>query len=1225
MNTNFKLNTISAALVAAFLSNTAHAQEASSGKQQAQQEQDVEVITVKGFRGSLQRGINNKRFADGVTDSIHAEDVGKSTDQNIADALSRVTGVTVQESDGEGTRIAVRGAGASLNQISMNGVALTSGLSGGSDSPVADQSVDLSSFSSDILSSIVVQKTSSADQDEGSLGANVVLKTVKPLNIKKPRRNVEIQGRYNQFSDDVDRKLSFSLSDKFFDDTFGVIVTASDETQHTRRDEYRASWHEASINIPDGRARDAETGKVLRIAGVEGQPADFDSDTEILNDGELYALTMSQASQIINMNERNRKSITAGLQYAPTDNTDIQLDLSHSQQDILDDNQNFNMQFGLLDPNNEDDPQHDWWTVDRESSSLVKRYSRHAKGRSYRNVGGYDQKTNVATFNLEHWITEDLKMTFLAGYSRTQSDSKDNIGLFMTPNGVSATSMYDIPLTSDDPDVITLEPAGYDCTGSRCSIDVAQGLTQVNSTEDVTLNFAPSLTNILDPNLFGAANLTKYDNSNSDTNKSFFLDFDWTVDFAGITKVEFGVKSTNRVKDVVTQRDTFINGATVFNSEGEEVSLNGITTIRLADVIADDAFPADNFMAGILDGREQAYMSGWDVVDPFKALEIVTPSNGEGGKDVKLKIDNSGSRLIDQDVKAVYAKVNFEYMDGRLTGNLGLRYVETTTYSEAYSKLQFQGGGNTYDPMQLLQYADTSQPQCDAPVWLENPAGGLDRNSYPSNLQQLGTCSLYQLTHAFHRRQANTQLAEPGENIPADELDPSNDDYILQVVWENGAPVVVRNEGNPNGNNGRFSNTQEIKALADRSTSHITINDAFGNLVNAGEQLGTIANVRPFLVADEATNDVWLPSLNLNYLFSDELIGRFSATKTMARPRFDSTTPGGAIRESAWELRGSGTINNVALVPLESNNQDISLEWYFNPSSLLSVALFRKDMTNFEERVNEIYLWTDQRENYDMAGVENLNDVLFVPNQLVDSAGNPVVNELTGLPEWQETPFNSDCMPDRMMHKQLREPLTLGCHSLNMDVVRNGKGALTQGLEFSYTQNFDFLPGAFSGLGTNINYTYADSESDAEVSVTTGQVIKPLPQPYTPKHSSNVTVFWEKDGAMLRLANRYNSTQLVNRGLASGASWLESNNRLDLSASYEINKNISVSFQALNLTNESRRTFYTSTRTVMGVAGDGTPILFDEGNVMDGDGNASRTLTEYKTGRQFRLGIRGNF
>ncbi|WP_440875644.1 TonB-dependent receptor [Thalassotalea sp. PLHSN55] len=1235
MKKNFKLTAVSAAILTACLSNIAYAEEQTAKeKEQEQLAKEVEVITVTGIRGSIQRSINSKRFGDGVTDSIHAEDVGKSTDQNIADALSRVTGVTVQEADGEGTRISVRGAGPSLNQISMNGVALTSGLSGNSGNPAADQGVDLSSFSSDILSSIVVEKTAAADQDEGSLGANVVLKTVKPLYLNKPKRNFEVQGRYNDFSDETDRKIGFSLSDKFFDETLGIIVTASDETQHTRKDEFKASWHEASTQIADGKARDAKTGKIIRIVDAALDTPDFDpsvaipgfdSEDEIVNFGDLHALTMSDGSMILNLNERNRQSISTGIQYAPTSETDIQLDLTHTKQEIIEDNQNYNMQFGLLEADNPTDPTHDWWTVNRDNQTIEKRYARHAKGRYYRNQGGYDQETNVATLNVEHWLTDDFKASFLAGYSSTDSESKDNVGILMTPNGVGNVTMSDIPLTSDDPNVITLEPAGYDCTGSKCMIEMATSMMQAVPGDEVTLNKAPSLTNILDPQLFRAKNLFKYDNRNSDTNKSLFLDFDWSIDYAGLTAIEFGGKYTNRVKDVVTQRDTFSDGSTVFNEAGEEVAINGVTSITLGDIIDDQPFPVSDFMDGILGGRDQAYMSGWPTVDAFKAMEMVTPSSGAGGKDIKLKIDNSGSRKIEQDVQALYGKLSFEYFDGRLTGNVGLRYVKTKTYAEAYTKINFQGGANTYDPQHLIQFADTSKAQCDGPVWLENPGGGDDKNSYPTNIQAPGSCSLYQLTHNFNQKQSDTELVGPGEHLSDADRDPNNEDYILQVVDENGNLVVVRNEGNPNGNNGRFSNVGEIKALADRSTNDKTVNNAEGELVNEGEQLGNIARLRTVFVADEADNEVWLPSLNLNYRFTDNFIGRFSATKTMARPKFDSTTPAGSINESAWEIRGGGKVNNVALKPLESENLDISLEWYFNESGMLSMALFHKDMTNFEETVSEVYLWKDLRNNYDMDGVSSLDDILTVPTQALDSEGNPVVNSETGLAEWQETPQNSDCMPDRMMHKQLQNPLTLGCHALNIDVVRNGKGAVTQGIELTYSQNYDFLPGFLSGLGASINYTYADSESDAEISATTGQEIQPLPQPYTPEHSANVTLFWEKDGAMLRLANRYNSTQLVNRGLASGASWLDATNRLDLSGSYDITKNISVTFQALNITDDTSRTFYTSTRTVMGLAADGTPIVFDEGNAMDGEGSTSRVISEYKTGRQYRIGIRGTF
>ncbi len=180
MQHNFRLSAVSAAIITSLISLSAFAQE-DEEKEKIKLQKDIEIIEVQGIKSSLRKAVNAKRFSDNVSDSIHAEDVGKSTDQNIADALSRVTGVSIQEEGGEGTRISIRGAGPSLNQISMNGVALTGGLStdGSSAGATNDNSVDLSSFSSDILSSIDVIKTSSADNDEGSLGASVVLITMK--------------------------------------------------------------------------------------------------------------------------------------------------------------------------------------------------------------------------------------------------------------------------------------------------------------------------------------------------------------------------------------------------------------------------------------------------------------------------------------------------------------------------------------------------------------------------------------------------------------------------------------------------------------------------------------------------------------------------------------------------------------------------------------------------------------------------------------------------------------------------------------------------------------------------------------------------------------------------------------------------------------------------------------------------------------------------------------
>ena len=58
-------------------------------------DKEVERIQVTGIRGSLKENINAKRFADSVVDVITAEDIGKFPDKNVAESLSRITGVAV--------------------------------------------------------------------------------------------------------------------------------------------------------------------------------------------------------------------------------------------------------------------------------------------------------------------------------------------------------------------------------------------------------------------------------------------------------------------------------------------------------------------------------------------------------------------------------------------------------------------------------------------------------------------------------------------------------------------------------------------------------------------------------------------------------------------------------------------------------------------------------------------------------------------------------------------------------------------------------------------------------------------------------------------------------------------------------------------------------------------------------------------------------------------------
>jgi len=86
-----------------------------------------------------------------------------------------------------------------------------------------------------------------------------------------------------------------------------------------------------------------------------------------------------------------------------------------------------------------------------------------------------------------------------------------------------------------------------------------------------------------------------------------------------------------------------------------------------------------------------------------------------------------------------------------------------------------------------------------------------------------------------------------------------------------------------------------------------------------------------------------LPSANLSYDFTNKLIGRFAASRTITRA--DYTDLAGAVSLNGQNGTGSG--GNPQLKPVRSTNWDASLEWYFAPQSLLEVGVFYMDLTSY--------------------------------------------------------------------------------------------------------------------------------------------------------------------------------------------------------------------------------------------------------------------------------------
>ena len=82
---------------------------------------ELEEVVVTGIRGSLQASMDIKRNSSGVVDAISSEDIGKFPDTNLAESLQRITGVSIDRVNGEGSAITVRGFGPNFNLVTLNG------------------------------------------------------------------------------------------------------------------------------------------------------------------------------------------------------------------------------------------------------------------------------------------------------------------------------------------------------------------------------------------------------------------------------------------------------------------------------------------------------------------------------------------------------------------------------------------------------------------------------------------------------------------------------------------------------------------------------------------------------------------------------------------------------------------------------------------------------------------------------------------------------------------------------------------------------------------------------------------------------------------------------------------------------------------------------------------------------------------------------------------------
>ena len=290
-----------------------------------------------------------------------------------------------------------------------------------------------------------------------------------------------------------------------------------------------------------------------------------------------------------------------------------------------------------------------------------------------------------------------------------------------------------------------------------------------------------------------------------------------------------------------------------------------------------------------------------------------------------------------------------------------------------------------------------------------------------------------------------------------------------------------------------------------------------------------------------------LPSLNVAWNATDDLVLRGSLSRTMTRAGLSSLAPSKSYGDVNFTVSGG----NSQLDPLEADSIDLSAEWYFSENAVLAFAWFYKDIKSFISSPS-----TEEP----LRPVDRINVANIYPTQ-----------------------------------PELLDPSLIWTYSS----PTNSDGTELQGFEIAYQQAFTDLPGFWGNFGFLGNYSYVDAETEV---VRSGQSVT-VPLEGMSQHSWNATLYYETDnyGARIAVNNRddYVTDNTGSNGnIAHGTS---GPTHVDLSAYWHVNESWSLTFEGINLTDESERLFTT---------GDGTLNLVREYN---------------NTGRQYFFGVRVNW
>ena len=261
-----------------------------------------DVIVVTGYRSSIEQAIDMKRENVGFSDSIVATDIADFPEQNLAEALQRIPGVTIERNRGLGTRVNVRGLPSEFTHVTINDLATASGSGG--------REINFDIFPSELVQSVTVQKSPTAADEEGGIAGNVTIRTARPFDYSDRRIVASAEGAYNSISEEIDPQFSFLASDTWGD--WGALVSLSMGQRTNRTDSNSGiNFRPMSRWLDKGNAQTTQALDVLqRDAGIT-----FDDPTD--NDEIDRVVFLDKIGDRVYVNDQEKWGFAGSLQYQP--------------------------------------------------------------------------------------------------------------------------------------------------------------------------------------------------------------------------------------------------------------------------------------------------------------------------------------------------------------------------------------------------------------------------------------------------------------------------------------------------------------------------------------------------------------------------------------------------------------------------------------------------------------------------------------------------------------------------------------------------------------------------------------------------------------------------------------------------------------------------------------------------------------------------------------------